>query len=261
MGAMQKLKTAIYIMGFFALMITQAFAQQAETEGSVLSVEPHRLVIDSVEKTGTISVSNKSGETRSYDLVLVDQVMDEKGVTQRRETFDYSAKNMLKFTPKRFSIKPNERQIVRVLATRPEGLADGDYHSHLLFHEAGLNEGDLYGIAMPVVVRQGKTSGNISISGGKISGGEARRLTLTFFRTGNAEAFARLTADYIREGVAPVRILEPQGVRLYREVEKVSKDFSLTNIPQGAKGGKIAVSLTEGESEDVRPVVTHFDFE
>lgn len=255
---MHGLKLAFFVA--FFLLGMNAFAEPPEAEGSILSVEPYRLIVASGEKSGTLSVSNKSGGKHSYNLELVDQVMDEKGITQRRETFAYSAKGMVRFTPKHFSIGPGEKQMVRILVTRPEGLADGDYHSHLLFRAEGSGEEDISGIAVPVVIRQGQTSSGIRVSGGKISGGEKKKLTLSLTRSGNAEAFARVSADYIREGEKPVTVLEPQVICLYREVNEVSKDFSLTNIPEEGKGGKLAVSLAPEENKDAPPAVTYFDF-
>jgi hypothetical protein len=82
--------------------------------------------------------------------------------------------------------------------------------------------------------------------------GKARTLTVNFTRTGNAEADARITAQYEGGGKKPVDVMEPQWVRIYREADKVSKKFDLTNVPDG--GGKIVISLLKDESDPTKAV-------
>jgi hypothetical protein len=248
-------------LGILAFGSNTVFAQQEE--GGVLSVSPHRLVIKPGEKSGIISVSNKSGESHRYSLILIDQVMDKKGVTQRQDTFNYSAKHMVRFSPKHFLIRPGDEQTVRVAVMRPAGLADGDYHSHLLFHEVPVDMTDeqletavisgqknLYGIAMPLVIQQGSLFSEIGIhDAGLVSGTASQtcQLSIEFMRSGNAEATVKLSADYMPEGKAPITVLEARWIRLYREVDKVSREFDLANIPENAGSGKLVIYLDDND--------------
>ena len=226
-----------------ALALGSAQVQAAASEGSVLFVAPHRLVVPPSEKVSVLNISNKSSEARRYDLTLIDQVMNEKGVTQRLDTFPYSIKQMVKFVPKRFSLQPGEQQTVRVMIKRPADLADGDYHSHLLFREVPLNVKDkaqlaaerktaeksvsfeittLYGIAVPIIIQQGKIIQDIEFDTPTLAmsdDGKQRQLSINFTRIGNSEAAAKLKAEYVQDGKAPVQIIDPQWIRLYREVE------------------------------------------
>ncbi len=252
----------------------------AADEGSVLFVAPHRLIILPTEKVSVLNLSNKSSEPRRYDLQLIDQAMDANGVTQRVESFPYSVKNMVRFVPKRFSLQPGEQQTVRVMVQRPPNLADGDYHSHLLFREVPLNVKDkaqleaerqtaaaqksvsfeirtLYGVAVPIVVQQGKLISDMNLGQPKlVIGAESkqRELAIDFIRTGNSEAAAMLKAEYVQAGKPAVPIIQPQWVRLYHEIDKITKQIPLINIPKDAKGGKIVVSLIKDEADDSKTV-------
>ena len=264
------------MLSVLALGSTQVSA--AGGEGAVLFVAPHRLIIPSTEKVSILNLSNKSNEARRYDLTIIDQVMDKNGVTQLKDTFDYSAKRMVKFVPKRFTLQPGEQQTVRVMVERPANLPDGDYHSHLLFREVPLSVKDkaqleaerkaveqksvsfeirtLYGIGVPLVVQQGKIVEDLNLGDiklGMMPDGKQRSLNIDFLRTGNSEAAAQLKAEYVQPGKAPVSVIDPQWVRVYREVDKISKDIPL-KVPEGAKGGKIVISLVKSETDDSKTV-------
>lgn len=262
------------LLGAVALVAPPAAAQ---LEGSVLFVAPHRLIITSGQKADTISVSNKSDRERRYDLSLIDQIMTEKGVTKRIEdgsSFEYSVKSMVRYTPRRFTLKPGESQVVRVVVKRPSGLADGDYHSHLLFREVPLSRKDkeklqeeralaektvsfeirtLYGIAVPIVVQQGNIASDIGINDISLNG--KKQVSINFARSGNAEASGKLSAEYVKGGSKPVTVIEPQWIRIYREAGRVTKTFNLKDLPSGASGGKIVVRLMRDETDPSKTII------
>lgn len=260
----------------FMMMSSMAFNAAAQSEGSVLFVAPHRVVFSPETRVEVLNVANKSSKTHRYDLTVIDQVMDEKGVTKRQDTFDYSAKKMLRFVPKRFTLKPGERQVVRVMVMRPEGLQPGDYHSHLLFREVPLGSRDkerlreerggedkalsfeiraLYGVAVPIVVQHGKVESSIDITGKRIIPGDEKALEIVFNRKGNAETAGRLSVTYEREGEKPLHLIDPQWVRIYREVDTITRQWPLSSLPQNARGGKIVIKFFAGESEDAQEIV------
>ncbi|MEZ0224940.1 MAG: hypothetical protein ACAH83_10325 [Alphaproteobacteria bacterium] len=257
-----------------AVMALAGIAIAQGMEGSVLFVAPHRLIITPVEKSETINVSNKSSEARRYDLMVVDQVMTPEGVTQRSDNGPYSAKKMLDYRPKRFTLKPGDSQVVRVVVTRPAGLGDGDYHSHLMFREVPLGKKDkenlpqdakaadktvtfeirtLYGLGVPIIVQQGKVAADIDMGEASVGGGsKGHVLSVTFTRSGNAEAAGKISAEYVQGGKA-VSALDPQWVRMYREADKISKKFDL-KLPANASGGKLVVSLMRDESDPKKTI-------
>lgn len=282
---MQRIGLFVFILVLGALALGSGLAYAQKSEGSVLFVAPNRLIIPPNEKVAVLTVSNKSNAPRRYDVTVVDQVMDTTGVTQRKDTFEYSAKRMVKFVPKRFTLQPDEQQTVRVIIMRPAGLGDGDYHSHLLFREVPLNVKDkaqlaaerkdaektvsfeirtLYGIGVPVIIQTGTvvedmTMGDPAI--GRSQDGKNRWLTIGFDRIGNSEAAGKLSAEYVQNGKPGVPVIEPQWVRLYREVEKISKNFPLIDLPADAQGGKIVVTLVKDETDESKTVRKEIPFQ
>ena len=243
---------------------------QAQGQGSILFVSPNRVTVEPDEKIQTITVNNRSDVERRYDIRVVDQVMNEQGSTQRMDVgFKYSAKEMLRFVPKRFSLQPGERQTIRVMVRRPASLADGDYHSHMLFREIPLQRTadtpvgasaagasgasfeikTLYGLAIPVVVQSGAINSSISLMDVQmLKNPTGPVLAVSLQRAGNAEASAYLRAEHVSAATgARTPVLTGQWVRIYREVDQINKMINL-KIPEGlsmAAGDKILVTLSE----------------
>lgn len=281
-------------IGLFALIVVLGILApgniqiRAEDEqGAVLFIAPSRLVVEPGERVAVVTAANKSKLPRRYDIGLIDQVMHENGITSTVETFDYSVKRMLRFQPKRFTLQPGESQTVRIMVMRPADLADGDYHSHLLFREVPLDvkskeqleaerKADeeskqavsfslhaLYGVGIPLVVQQGKIIADMSIDDVRVEAaaeGKERQIVFDFTRTGNSEAAGKLSAEYVQDGKPPVPVIETQWIRLYREVEKISKKINLINIPKDARGGKIVIKLMKSETDDSKTVKKEIAF-
>ncbi|MCH2547453.1 MAG: fimbria/pilus periplasmic chaperone [Alphaproteobacteria bacterium] len=240
-----------------------AFAQNA-----ILYVSPNRVTLTPDENISVLNVSNQSEEERRYDLTMVEQVMTTEGLTQRLEQFEYSARRMLRFVPKRFTLKPGERQTVRVMAKRPATLEDGDYHSHLLFREipvenkskadleeernkSGRAQFDIraiYGVAVPIIVQKGNITSEMVLSDVNYipaSDGAPAHLAVTMNRTGNAEASSRLKIIYQPASGDEVTLVNNLWIPIYREVDTVTKRFPLTEISGGLRGGKVILTLSK----------------
>lgn len=258
-----------------------AFPQPTVAENTILFVTPSRVIIGSSEDIAVVNVSNQSTEERRYDITMIDQVMKDDGMTQKSDNFEYSAARMLRFVPKRFSLKPGERQTVRVMARRPAGLADGDYHSHMLFREIPVNvktkeelEAEraaaqagkstfeiraIYGIGVPVIVQSGTITSDLHLGNVNYvpaSEGVPAHLTLELNRTGNAEAGARLSAQFVPASGDPITIVKGLWVPVYREVDKVTKRIPLDSMPADSRGGKITLQLTKHEDAETPEVET-----
>jgi hypothetical protein len=205
----------------------------------MMFISPLRVEIKPGEDVAVVTVTNKSSSLKYFKAVLTDQVMAPDTTTSEVETFPYSAKKMLRFMPRRFEIAPGQRRVIRIMARRPEGLADGDYHTHLLFEEdmearkaqraaavasGTVPEGSVkfqveatYSVAIPVVVQQGTISRSIALGTVRYDATAANgqpALVAEFARRGNAEASGYLTATVDGEPAIDKRL-----IRLYREVD------------------------------------------
>ena len=161
-----------------ATVVGGLWAAVPASASSLLFVAPHRAIITPGERTTEVTVANHSDYKRRYEITMIDSVMTETGATKRVNTFEYSAKRMIRYVPRSVELAPGERQTVRLMVRRPKDLADGDYHSHLLFREKAVEEeaapggenqkftfqvGAQYGVAIPVIVQQGTIESAVEV--------------------------------------------------------------------------------------------------
>ncbi|MDD9911808.1 MAG: hypothetical protein OXR68_07450 [Alphaproteobacteria bacterium] len=242
---------------------------------ALLYVAPSRVVIKGDSRTEVVSVTNKSDQVRRYKIKFIDQVMGANGVTQPQETFDYSSKRMVRFMPREITLKPGERQLVRLMVRRPKDLADGDYHTHMLFEEEQLTAeelasedlggnavkfevGAIYSVAVPVVVQKGKVFYEVSLLGAEVVKDEKGKsfLQAHVARQGNSEGYGALYTKFIGEDGTEKKLSSPQSIRLYREVDEVRLAVRITEVQDldSLGKGKIVLTLRAGMGEE-KPVL------
>ena len=216
---------------------------------TALFVSPVRLIFDPSTNTSTMTVSNKTDETKYYEVTMLDQVMTASGGIQQLDTFDYSSKRMLRFMPRKIILAGGERQVVRVMAQRPADLPDGDYHTHIFFNEVPApisttlpisgteispSKGPQFkvttngGVGIPVIVQNGAISASLSLISASViplpagaEPGTPHSLSVNLQRLGNAEALAFLTVT-TGDVASPTVLARPRQMLVYRERDEVT---------------------------------------
>lgn len=237
-----------------ALLALMMAAAPAFAEG-VLYVSPLRVEVKPGEQTTTLSVTNKAAITKRYNVTSLDQVMNADGVTETVDNFEFSAKRMMRFMPRRIVLEPGQRQLVRVMIRRPGGLPDGDYHTHLLFEEEQpsvsasvsetldkgfkLNMGAIYSVAIPVVIQHGDVTstialGDVSVVRKAENGAPNGYILAVVNRGGNAEATGFLTVKSADDKMTD--LVSPRRVRVYREANTVNLRLPLNEFGASYKG-------------------------
>jgi len=126
----KKLLHALAITVFcFGLMPVLAHADK------VLFFTPTRVVLNDTDKVEVMNITNLSQITRAYKISFQDQVMTYEGYTTSVDNFEYSAKRMLRFVPREFTLEPGERQTVRIMTRIRPDTKEGEYHTHVRFLE------------------------------------------------------------------------------------------------------------------------------
>ena len=117
---------------FFVSICLFSFINSAQAS---LLVSPIRVAFEGRERSHEIVLINSSSEVKTYRLAWQEKLALPSGGYKdltAEETVGYpSASKMLRFSPRQVTLKPNERQIVRLGLRRPKDLADGEYRSHL----------------------------------------------------------------------------------------------------------------------------------
>src|SRR5690606_18933622 len=104
----------------------------------------------------------------------------------KAEAGENFADSMIVYSPRQFTLAPGSTQVVRIAVRKPADLPPGEYRSHLSFdrlpdsdagatnienvnkptspNEIGVQVTALLGVSIPVIVRHGETSAEVSVS-------------------------------------------------------------------------------------------------
>jgi P pilus assembly chaperone PapD len=235
-------------------------AAQAHAEGLV--VAPTRVVFAPGQRSTEAALTNTTGQEVRYRIEVVDEAMTANNTVGVSATFPYSVKGMLRYTPKMVSLKPGQRQTIRLMVNRPGNLADGDYHSHLMLEQIpimkkdvsvttppsgnrlSLDVGVLYSMGIPVIVQQGHLTGALALTGATLvrnAQGQATAVKAMLTHSGNAEGEGYLVAS-----LNGATVSTPQIVHLYRETTQVQINMPLAKPAQTANPGAITLELHRG---------------
>ncbi|MCL1139976.1 molecular chaperone [Shewanella pneumatophori] len=232
-----------------------------------LLVSPIRVAFEGRERAHEIVLINSSSEVKTYRLAWQEKSALPSGgykdLTAEEAVGYPSASKMLRFSPRQVTLKPNERQIVRLGLRRPKDLADGEYRSHLKLEalppkrakkpdgEMSINLDVLLSYSLPVIVRQGKANPKVEISSKELrfdqqSGKTLLNVNLT--RTGEYSTAGNLVAYWLGEQGAEQVVARLNNVNIYPEVSQAVKSMAWIAKGFTPSNGQLRI-VYEGQQE------------
>lgn len=224
---------------WLAVSLVAGTAVPAAAQGDLL-VAPTRVVINGGGASQVI-LSNIGEKPATYRITLELRRMTTSGdtvdVAEAEATpQERAALDMVRYAPRRITLQPNQPQAVRISARPPEGLADGEYRVHMSFRGipdptpvAAPTDGappsaqglsirltPIYGITIPVIVRQGQLQAGATLAHPRIErAGATGQLHLDLTRSGDRSVYGevRVLVPGQRDPVMLVR-----GIAIYPEV-------------------------------------------
>lgn len=121
---------------FSILFLFTSFSFFANTSHSWLKtvlISPIRVVIDK-KKTANVKIINTSDTQTTYRIEMVSMEMDGKGLvyeSKNPKKHSKQAIQLLKYSPRRVSLKPGDVQTIRIMARKKNDLPEGEYRCHL----------------------------------------------------------------------------------------------------------------------------------
>lgn len=168
---------------FNLFFVFACFAFSAASYASLL-ITPLQVVMEGRERSTNIVLVNTSQHDVTYRMQWEQliQVQDKGGYIVDTDTETTHLQDIAVFTPRQITLKPREKQTIRVAVRRPADLPVGEYKSHLKFKiiDDGKGELDFQSAApdktetrvgarvlasysIPIVYRTGERDVNISI--------------------------------------------------------------------------------------------------
>lgn len=265
---MHKSLWGAYAAAFMCATSLTTFADE------MIAISPIRVEFQPNQSIQTVTLSNRDSKPQRFKISAADQVMDAEGNTRDAETFEYSAKKLIRFSPRQIEVAPGGRQNVRIMVTRPQGLPDGDYHTHLLFTQeqiplaelpvsetkpdskpargARMSLSTIFDVAIPLVVQSGKVSSSVVLNTLVFeTRPEGKRILKgNFTRVGNAEGklFVRVVNS------KGENLVTPKIVRLYREVNTANIAFDLNDFGRNYQGP--AKVIIKADKDEKSPVIS-----
>ncbi len=199
-------KSKILILVIFILIFSQLKAQ--------VIISPYVVYTDEQNKFGSLIVQNESYD--SYEITIsfifgypVSDSLGNRTMEYLREPNDSlpSINNWVKAFPKKFVLKPKERQTVRLLIKPPKDLTDGTYWTRIVTSSAPVvNENDstnsgvsaklrfVLNQVTTVVFRKGNAKTQLAIPSVKLHTDSTKNYQLLFSlkREGNSPYFGYL---------------------------------------------------------------------
>lgn len=218
----------------------QAPASPPEVRGSgaAILVAPTRLIFDDRKRSDAVSLTNTGTGPGKYRISLVRMEMAEDGGTREQpleaSPGQPSVPDMVHFSPREVTLKPQEGQVVRIQIRKPADLPAGEYRVHMVFREEPpeapepppgkedeqpqgitIRLTSLFGVAIPVIIRHGETSAKVAITGLALDPAN-HRLNFRVERTGNQSVYGDFKATFQPRGGKASRVVaQVNGVAVY----------------------------------------------
>jgi len=240
-----------------------------------LLVAPTRVVFEGRTRAAELTLLNIGKQTATYRISFTHLRMGETGdlkEIEKAQPGDQFADDLIRYSPRQVTLDPNVAQTIRLQVRKPEGLADGEYRSHLLFRavppessqpETSVEAQEkktgysvrltpIYGVSIPVIVRSGKTSVKSSLSDLAVRAaekpGDPPSLEMKIRREGNESVYGNLRVLFTppsgKEQVVAVlngvAVYTPNAERLVRIALQPPPGVALTK-------GRLRVSYARAE--------------
>jgi hypothetical protein len=235
-----------------------------------LMLYPTRIVFEKNQRAAQIELINNGSTPATYRISLVNRRMTEDGKFEAADSAapgERFAADMLRFSPRQITLEPGTAQTVRVMLRKPAELAEGEYRSHLQFDKLADVEGNasienqgkadkgigivlnaLVGASVPVIVRHGTTSANVSLGHLALQKDDAQHplLTLQFERDGSSSVYGDLSVVFTPRGGKPQTLAEVGGIAVYTP-NRMRKAALPLQVPPGLAlaHGTLEVSYRE----------------
>ena len=257
------------------LIFFLCFYGQVKAQGDLL-VFPKRLEFEGTNsRFQNITINNIAKEAVTYSVSFVNIKMGEDGSftpIEAPEKDQFFATPFLRCYPRTITLKPQESQIVKVQLIKTAEMKEGEYRSHLYFRalpktEAlvpveeiktedkglGIKLTAIYGITMPIIIKVGKSTAEVSLDNLQISKEEGiQYLKMDFNRKGNMSVFGDIKVNYISPAGISTTVANVKGFAVYSPgVLRKAKIKLDTDKKINYSEGKIEVIYSKQESGTV----------
>ena len=205
-------------------------------QGNLL-VMPRRVIFESSLRSQELNLANTGNDTAHYSISIIDIRMKEDGnfeTISEPDSGQHFAGSYLRLFPRSVTLAPGESQVVKLQLSKSAGMAAGEYRSHLYFRalpeekplgtpmpvtdsSLSIRLVPVFGISIPVIIRVGETSAEVSFSGLSFNllHDSIPLLSLAFERKGNCSVYGDLLVNFVSPQGRTVQVAAVKGLAVY----------------------------------------------
>lgn len=258
-------RSVYFLVCIIAALITTVPANASSQ--FMLMASPMRMIFTDRQRAVKMVVVNHSDEQVRYEISVVTLRYRDDGryVATDETEKEKMIRKMIRFSPRRATIGPNERQVVKLMVRKPKDLPPGEYRTQLQLapiikpedyknRQNTVSSGQGLKIDLDVVVNtrfpiiiQHKlppaevSATALTIQKSKKGGNEA---LITFSREGQLSSFGNVLLFYVPKNSSKQgqMVGQIQGVAIYRPQKQNQVKVKLNNITEEElKSGSIRV--------------------
>lgn len=263
------------VFGLAMAAVGLSLTTPAAAQGDLL-IAPTRMVVNG-NGSSQVILSNIGANAATYRITLELRRMQPDGdlaeiPEEQANPTERAALDMIRYSPRRITLAPNQPQAVRISVRPPEGLPEGEYRVHMSFRAVPdvvpvtaqpfatptgltINLTPIYGITIPLIVRQGQLQGGATISNPHVvRDGQNQTLRLDMTRTGSRSIFGEIRVlapgngepVYLARGIAIYPELTARALTLPLSAEQAAKlkgplRFEYRELPEN--GGQLITAI------------------
>ena len=247
-------------------------------EAQAITIFPTRVVMTDKERTAQVEIVNSGTETESFSIQLERKRMTETGefqaVSGEAVPGELFADQIVRYSPRRFTLAPGAGQTVRLMLKMPEGLPEGEYRSHLAVShipeasdvlsqvkqekeptDITIKLTAFATIAIPVIVRHGKLNAQLEIKDAVLrpgTGKEPSVVEFTMLRSGSMSVYGDIAVMSVAENGTVEQVAAVNGVAVY--VPNATRKARLTLRGKEALHANGALRVTFTEQRTAKPL-------
>jgi fimbrial chaperone protein len=230
-----------------------------------LVIHPIRVQFNSGDRSTEVTLLNDSKTTNTYRLELQDKKAKKGGgyIDLTADTINGfpTASSMIRFTPRQVTLKPGERQTIKLSLRRPARLAEGEYRSHLLFKAlpppASLARPDeqtagltmrlnlVTSFVIPVVVQHGTANSKVSLAAASIhydtTTPSKSNVLVEINRVGKFSTYGDLEAYWTPQGGKERLIAKAASFSAWPELNNTSIALAWVGADFAPSNGKLRI--------------------
>ena len=237
-----------------------------------LLITPLQVVMEGRDRSTEITLVNPSENTNTYRLgwVQLKQVQGTGGYiksTDEERAAETDLEDFAVFSPRQVTLKPDEKQVVRVGIRRPAELADGEYKSHLRFEivpELSIRKNTLkdpgdgkiqLGVKMmasysiPIIYRSGDYDAQFDIGQPSFSVNPKNNriiVNLPITRTGKHGAVGQINIFHKPNSGGEEKLIAQQGnANIFNDITR--RDFNVMTTETSLSPGTLRIQYIKSE--------------